>query len=115
MLRALLVLLAFAPAWAGDSIAIVDRHALALEHSAATPTHGLTLVLAYFENGWKPEVIRAAVRKSARILAQCGVELTRKRSAAATAPHARSSGIRYGWRAARATSASWSPTSWPTS
>ena len=75
-LRLLVVLLAFAPAWAGDSIAIVDRQALSIGRGAATPSHRLALVLAYFGESWKPQTIRAAVRKSARILAQCDVQIS---------------------------------------
>jgi hypothetical protein len=75
LLRTLLVLLVFAPAWAGSAIAILDRHALAIGRSAATPSHRLALVLAYFEDSWTPGTIRSAMRKGARIFAQCGVEI----------------------------------------
>jgi len=75
LLRTLVALLVFAPAWAGDSIAILDRHALAIERSAPAPSRRLNLVIAYFADAWNPETIRSAVRKGARILAQCGVEI----------------------------------------
>ena len=77
LLRMLLLLLVLAPAWAGSSIAILDRQALAIGRSAATPSHRLDLVLAYFEDSWRPVTIRSAVRKSAQILAQCGVEIAK--------------------------------------
>ncbi len=76
--RALLSLLLFAaaaPAWSEGSISILERRALALEASEARPSHQLSLALAYFDVGWSPEEIHAAVRKGARILAQCGVTL----------------------------------------
>ena len=77
LLRTFLVLLVLAPAWAGNSIAILDRHALAIERGAVAPSHRLALVLAYFEDSWRPETIRSALRKGARILAQCGVEIAK--------------------------------------
>lgn len=77
LLRTLLVLAVCAAAWAGESIAVLDRHELALERSAATPSHRLDLVLAYFEGDWRPEAIRAALRRSAQVLAQCGVEIAK--------------------------------------
>lgn len=78
MLRALLVLalpVLSASAWGADSITVLERRGLAIERSAVTPTHRLDLVLAYFEDSWKAETIRSAVRKGAQILAQCGVEI----------------------------------------
>ena len=77
LLRALSLLLVSATAWAGESIAVLDRRELAIERSAATPSHRLDLVLAYFESDWRPEAIRAAVRRSAQVLAQCGVEIAK--------------------------------------
>jgi Zn-dependent protease with chaperone function len=77
LLRILLLLPVLAPAWAGSSIAILDRYALAIEHGGLAPSHRFALVLAYFEDSWKPETIRSAVRKGARILAQCGVEIAK--------------------------------------
>ena len=80
LLRLLLVLLPpalCAPAWGGNSIAILDRHELSLGRSQATPSHHLSLVLAYFDVGWRLETIHSAVRNSARILAQCGVAIAK--------------------------------------
>lgn len=76
-LRTLFVLVVCTAAWAGGSIAVLDRRELAIERSAATPSHRLDLVLAYFEGDWRPEAIRAALRRSAQVLAQCGVEIAR--------------------------------------
>lgn len=80
LLQTLLVLLLpalSAPAWSGNSIAVLDRRELAIERGAATPSHHLSLVLAYFEGSWTPEVIHSAVRRSAQIFAQCGVEIAK--------------------------------------
>ena len=77
LLRILLLMVVLAPAWAGNSIAILDRYALVIEHGAVAPSHRLALVLAYFEDSWTPETIRSAVRKGAQILAQCGVEIAK--------------------------------------
>ena len=77
LLRILLLVVVLAPAWAGNSIAILDRYALAIEHGAVAPSHRFALVLAYFEDSWTPETIRSAVRKGAQILAQCGVEIAK--------------------------------------
>ena len=78
-LRTLLILLlAACPALArdADSIAVLERRELALERNALTPSHHLRLTLAYFEGGgWAPDAIHAAIRRSAQILAQCGVAL----------------------------------------
>lgn len=76
-LRRTLLLLLFpafaAPAWGGNSISVLERRALALERSTASASLHLDLALAYFAGGWTPDVIEAAVRESARILAQCDV------------------------------------------
>ena len=80
LLRTLLVLLLPAlsvPASGEDSIAILDRRELAIERGAATPSHHLSLVLAYFDGVRAPEAIRASVRRGAQILAQCGVAIAR--------------------------------------
>ena len=80
LLRTLLVLLLpalSAPASGEDSIAILDRRELAIERGAATASHHLSLVLAYFDGVWTPEVIHASVRRSAQILAQCGVAIAK--------------------------------------
>jgi len=77
LLRTLFALMVCSAAWAGDSIAVLERSALAIERSAATPSHRLDLVLAYFEGDWRPEAIRAAVRRSAQVLGQCGVEIAK--------------------------------------
>lgn len=77
LLRTLFALMVCAAAWAGDSIAVLERSALPIERSAATPSHRLDLVLAYFEGDWRPEAIRAAVRRSAQVLGQCGVEIAK--------------------------------------
>jgi hypothetical protein len=76
VLFALLPALA-APASGDDSIVILDRRELNFERSPAMPSHHLSLVLAYFDVGWSPEAIHAAVRNSARILAQCGVRISK--------------------------------------
>lgn len=76
-LGAAALLLAFAPAWPENSIVILDRHAFTIERSVATPSYRLSLVLVYFGDSWKPETIRSTVRKGARILAQCGVEIAK--------------------------------------
>ncbi|MDH3320400.1 MAG: hypothetical protein OEO84_12035 [Betaproteobacteria bacterium] len=89
LLRTLLVFLLpalCAPAQAEDSIAIRDRRELALERGTARPSHHLSLVLAYFEGGWTPEVIRSALRKSARLLEQCGVAITKAELVLLAAP-----------------------------
>ncbi len=77
LLRTLFSLMVCSAAWAGDSIAVLERSTLAIERSAATPSHRLDLVLAYFEGDWRPKAIRAAVRRSAQILGQCGVEIAK--------------------------------------
>lgn len=77
LLRTFLVLVVCAAAWAADSIAVRDRRELAIERSAATPSHRLDLALAYFERDWRPEEIGAALRRSAQVLARCGVEIAR--------------------------------------
>ncbi|MEO8717119.1 MAG: M48 family metalloprotease [Burkholderiales bacterium] len=64
-----------APAWGGDSISILDRHDLALERGAATATRDLALTIVYFDDSWTPDLIRSAMQKAARILAQCGVAI----------------------------------------
>jgi Zn-dependent protease with chaperone function len=66
-----------AAAWAGVSIAVLERRELAIERSAATPSHHLNLALAYFDGVWTAEAIHAAVRRSAQILAQCGVAIVK--------------------------------------
>ena len=76
----LVLLLAGLPALAQDTrpISILEQHELLVEHGTASPSHHLTLTLAYLEGGgWEPEAIRSAVLQSARILAQCGVALTK--------------------------------------
>lgn len=87
--RALLLLLLpalAAPAWGGDSISVLERRELALERSTAAPSHHLNLALAYFSGSWTPDVIQAAVRESARILAQCGVALAKAELVLIAAP-----------------------------
>jgi hypothetical protein len=89
LLRTLFVLLLpalSAPASGEDSIAILDRRELALERSAATPSHQLRLVLAYFEGSWNPQTIHSAVRKSAQTLAQCGVAIAKAELVLVNAP-----------------------------
>lgn len=80
-LRTLLILLLAAfPALArdSDSIAVLERRELAVGRSAVSPSHHLSLTLAYLEgDGWAPEAILAALRESAQILVQCGVALAR--------------------------------------
>ena len=80
-LRTLLVLLLAAfPALARDSDSIValERHEVTVELSAVSPSHRLSLTLAYLEGGgWAPETIHAAVRQSALLLVQCGVALAK--------------------------------------
>ena len=80
LLRTLLVLLlpALSTAASGEnSIAILDRRELAIERGAATPSHHLSLVLAHFDGVWTPQAIHASVRRSAQILAQCGVAIAK--------------------------------------
>lgn len=78
-MRILVLLLLIAlPARAQGSgpITVLERRALPVERSVSAPTHSLNLALAYLEGGgWAPEVILAAARRSAQILAQCGVAL----------------------------------------
>jgi len=79
-LRTLIVLLLAALpllARGGDSITVLERRELTIERGAASPSHDLKLVLAYFEGGWAPEAIQSAVRRSAQILGQCGVAIAR--------------------------------------
>jgi hypothetical protein len=76
-LIALLLSALCAPVWGGNAIAILDRRELAFERGAPGASHELNLVLAYFDVGWRPEAIRAAVRNSSRILAQCGVAIAK--------------------------------------
>jgi hypothetical protein len=76
-LIALLLSALCAPVWGGNTIAILDRRELAFERGAPGASHELNLVLAYFDVGWRPEAIHAAVRNSARILAQCAVAITK--------------------------------------
>jgi hypothetical protein len=66
-----------APAWGEDSISVLERRELALERSAAAPTHHLSLVLAYFKGSWEPELIHTALRKTTAIFAQCGVAIAK--------------------------------------
>lgn len=75
--RTLLALVVCAAAWAEDPIVVLDRRALAIERGAAAASHRLDLVLAYFEGDWRPETIRAALRRSAQVLEQCGVEIAK--------------------------------------
>jgi hypothetical protein len=80
LLRTILLLLLpalAAPASGADAIVVLDRRELRLERVHATPSHHLGLALAYFEDSWNPEAIHAAVRGSARILAQCGVRISK--------------------------------------
>jgi len=80
LLRTFLLLLLpalAAPASGADAIVVLDRRELGLERVHATPSHHLGLALAYFEHSWNPEAIHAAVRSSARILAQCGVAVAK--------------------------------------
>lgn len=86
LLRTLPVLLVFAPAWAGNSIAILDRHEFRIERGVGAPSHRLALVLAYFGDSWKPETIRSAARKGARILRQCGVAMAKAELVSLEAP-----------------------------
>lgn len=60
-----------------DTIIVLDRRELRLERIHATPSHHLDLVLAYFDVGWRPDAIHAAVRSAARIFAQCGVAIAK--------------------------------------
>ena len=64
-----------APAWGGESIAVLERRDLMIERGATPPTHQLRLVLAYFKGAWAPEEIQTAARRGARILGQCGVAI----------------------------------------
>jgi hypothetical protein len=74
----LLFLFAAVSAQAQGPITVLERRELPVERSAASPTHSLTLTLAYQEGGgWAAEAIHAAVRQSAQILAQCGVALSK--------------------------------------
>ena len=58
-------------------IAALERGPLAVVHEAAVqPTHGLPLTLAYFSEAWQVESIASSLRESARILGQCGVEIS---------------------------------------
>lgn len=61
-----------APAWGADSIAVLERRALAIERTAGA-SHHLDLTVAYFDDSWTPEAIQAALREGARILAQCRI------------------------------------------
>lgn len=61
-----------APAWGADSIAVLERRALAIERTAGA-SHYLDLTAAYFDDGWTPEAIQAALREGAQILAQCRI------------------------------------------
>lgn len=75
-MRALLLLLVsalLAPAWGGESISVLVRRELVLERGAVPPSHRLSLALAYLDDVWATDAIQAAIRTSARILAQCGV------------------------------------------
>jgi hypothetical protein len=67
-------------------MAILERRELALERGTALPSHRLSLALAYFDGVWNPDAIHAALRNSARILAQCAVEIERAELVLLTAP-----------------------------
>ena len=74
-----LVLLLALPAQAQDrsAITIVERREVRLAAYATLPTHSLALTLVHFkEGGWDPDLIIAAARQAAPILAQCGVALS---------------------------------------
>ncbi len=74
----LFLLLAALPAQAQSPISVLERRELPLERSLISPTHSLSLTLAYQEGGgWAEETIHGAVRQSAQILAQCGVALSK--------------------------------------
>lgn len=76
----LILLLAAFPALArdSDSIAVLERREVTVERSALSPSHHLSLTLAYLAGGgWAPEAILPAVRESAQILGQCGVALAK--------------------------------------
>jgi len=85
LLQLLLPALA-APAWSGDSISVLERRALALKRGSASASRYLNLTLAYFAGSWAPGEIEAAVRQSARILAQCGVAVARAELVLVAAP-----------------------------
>lgn len=73
-----LLLLAALPAWAQDSeaISILERREVALASVPGSSAYELRLTLAYLEGtGWTPGAIVDAANGSARILAQCGLEL----------------------------------------
>jgi hypothetical protein len=78
--RSLLTLLLLAlavPAWGGSSISILDRRELAIERGPEKASLQLNLVLAYFAGSWNAPTIHSAIRNSARILAQCGVRISK--------------------------------------
>lgn len=80
-----LVLAAFA-ARAQESITVLERRELPIEH-ITTSSHRLVLTLAYLEgSGWTPEAIHTALRQSARILGQCGVLLEKAELVHVSAP-----------------------------
>ena len=71
----LLFLAAFA-AQAQETITILDRWEVPVEHRVASDAHRLRLTLAFLDgSGWAPETILVAIRESARILGQCGVAM----------------------------------------
>ena len=71
----LLVLVAFA-AQAQDTITVLERREIPVEHRMSPATHELRLTLAFLDgSGWTPEAILAPVQESARILGQCGVAM----------------------------------------
>jgi hypothetical protein len=68
-----LVLAAFS-AQAQETITILERREVPIEHRVAPGVHRLSLTLAFLDSsGWTPETILAAIQESARILDQCGV------------------------------------------
>jgi hypothetical protein len=75
-LMAALLLSAAMPAPAGQEVAIVEAHQIALDVAAgpAGASHELRLSLHVFRGTrWSQQEIEAAVVQSARLLAQCGV------------------------------------------
>lgn len=68
--------LAAISAQAQETITILDRQQIQVEHSVAPDARQLRLTLAVLDgSGWKPEAILAAVQESARILGRCGVAM----------------------------------------
>ena len=76
---ALLLLLALpAQAQEAAAISVLERREIALPAFAEAPTHSLALTLVQFKDGgWAPDAVLAAASEGARILAQCGVALSK--------------------------------------